>query len=276
MKIAIQGIKGSYHHEVTTKLFEQATNILECDNFSEIPPLLLKGNADKALMAIENSIAGAILPNYALINEYNLQICGEYYLPIQHQLMALKTESINTIKEVRSHPMALEQCRRFFRNYPNIKLIEEKDTAQVAKEIQDKQLHGIAAIASKTAAKIYDLKIIAGDIQTNKDNYTRFVILSKKNGNIPKNYNKASIKFLLNHQSGSLLESLQVFKDNNINMSKIQSLPIVDKPWEYAFFADLLFDDINDFQKAKNKLLEQVNELKVFGKYTAYYSNENN
>jgi len=265
--IAIQGIKGSYHHEVVGELFGKEIELLECDNFSEIPPLLLNKVADKAVMAIENTIAGAILPNYALIDEYKLQICGEYYLPIHHQLLALKGQNLSDIKEVRSHPMALEQCRKFFRAYPQIKLIEEKDTAKVAKEIQKQQLMGIAAIASKIAAKIYNLNIIADEIQTNKTNYTRFVILGKKNGNTPDNYNKASIKFRLNHETGSLLETLQVFRDNNINMSKIQSLPIVEKPWEYAFFVDLLFEDKQLFIKAMKALENRTNELKILGKY---------
>ena len=267
MKIAIQGIKGSYHHEVVGELFGKDIELLECDNFSEIPPLLLNRIADKAVMAIENTIAGAILPNYALIDEYKLQICGEFYLPIHHQLLALKGQNLSDIKEVRSHPMALEQCRKFFRAYPQIKLIEEKDTAKVAKEIQERQLRGIAAIASKIASKIYNLNIIADDIQTNKTNYTRFVLLAKKNGNTPDNYNKASIKFRLNHETGSLLEILQVFKDNNINMSKIQSLPIVEKPWEYAFFVDLLFEGKQLFINAMKTLENNTNELKVLGKY---------
>jgi prephenate dehydratase len=266
MKIAIQGIRGSYHHEVATDIFGKNINLVECDNFSELPPLVQNKKVDKAVMAIENTIAGAILPNYALIDEYNLQICGEYYLPIQHQLMGL-TDNLNSIKEVRSHPMALEQCRKFFRNYPAIKLIEEKDTALVAKNIQQNQLNGIAAIASKSAAKIYDLNIIASDIQTNKANYTRFVIIAKKNGNTPDDFNKASIKFRLNHHTGSLLEVLQVFYNNNLNMSKIQSLPIVEKPWEYAFFVDLIFEDNQNFLKAMDLLKSHVNEMKILGKY---------
>ena len=266
-KIAIQGIKGSYHHEVARNVFGENIALLECDNFSEIPPLLVKKEADKAVMAIENTIAGAILPNYALIDEYKLQICGEYYLPIHHQLLALKGQNLSDIKEVRSHPMALEQCRKFFRNYPHIKLIEEKDTAKVAKEIQEKKQVGIAAIASKIATKIYDLAIIADEIQTNKANYTRFVILAVKNGNTPKNYNKASIKFRLNHETGSLLKTLQIFKDNNLNMSKIQSLPIVEKPWEYAFFVDVIFESPRQFENAIDQVQKYVNELKIVGKY---------
>ncbi len=265
--IAIQGIKGSYHHEVANNLFGSNIELAECNNFSEIPPLLQHNKVDKAIMAIENTIAGAILPNYALIDEYNLQICGEYYLPIQHQLMCLKGQEITDIKEVQSHPMAIEQCRKFFRNYPHIKLIEEKDTALIAKKIQDQQLKGIAAIASKKAAKIYDLEIIADNIQTNKTNYTRFVVLSKASENPRLNYSKASIKFELSHQTGSLLNTLQVFKDNNLNMSKIQSLPIVKKPWEYAFFVDLIFEKPSDFENAITALKKKAHNLKILGRY---------
>ena len=265
--IAIQGIKGSYHHEVAATLFGQEILLHECDNFSEIPPILLTSPEQKGVMAIENSIVGAIIPNYALIDEYDLQICGEYYLPIQHQLMALKGETLAGIREVRSHPMALEQCRKFFRDYPHIQLIEDKDTAKVAREIHQKQLKGIAAIASRMAAAIYDLSILAPDIQTHKNNYTRFVIIAKKNGKSPDIYNKASIKFTLPHEAGSLLQVLRIFDEYHINMSKIQSIPIMEKPWEYAFFVDLLFDSPSQFNHAMEALQKRAHELKILGKY---------
>lgn len=267
MNIAIQGIKGSYHHQVALNLFGDNNELTECQNFSDLPPLLKSQKSDVAVMAIENTIAGAILPNYNLIDEFNLYILGEYYLPIQHQLMALENQSIYDIKEVWSHPMALEQCRRFFRQYPNIKLIEEKDTAEVAKMIQEQHLLGIAAIASKKAAEIYNLKIIADNIQTHIHNFTRFVILSDSKTNIKTHFNKASIKFSLTHQTGSLHQILHIFKNNNLNLSKIQSLPIIEKPWEYAFFADMLFVDNLDFENAINLVKPIVNELKILGKY---------
>ncbi len=270
MKIAIQGIKGSYHHEVATKLFGETIELASCNNFSEIPPLVVNNKVDHAIMAIENSIAGAILPNYALINEYNLQICSEFYLPIQHQLMALKGQSLQDITEVQSHPMALEQCRKFFRDYPHIKLIEEKDTALIAQKIEKNQLKGIAAIASKKAAEIYNLVIIAEDIQTNKANYTRFVMVDNTLNKKIENYTKASIKFGLNHEAGSLYKTLHIFDNNNLNMSKIQSLPIIDKPWEYAFFIDLIFDDYKRFEKALRILEKEVLDLKVLGRYMSY------
>jgi prephenate dehydratase len=236
MVLAIQGIRGSYHHQVALNIFGEDIELIECPNFSDIPPLLKGHKAEKAIMAIENTIAGAILPNYHLLDEYNLHILGEYYLPIQHQLMALEGQSIKDIKEVWSHPMALEQCRKFFRPYPHIKLIEAKDTAEVAKIIQEQQLMGIAAIASIKAAEIYQLHIIADGIQTHFSNFTRFVILSAEKGSEKPIYNKASIKFSLSDQTGSLLSALQVLKSNDLNLSKIQSLPIIEKPWGICFF----------------------------------------
>jgi prephenate dehydratase len=267
MVLAIQGIKGSYHHQVALNIFGEDIELIECPNFSDFPPLLKGHKAEKAIMAIENTIAGAILPNYHLLDEYNLHILGEYYLPIQHQLMALEGQSIKDIKEVWSHPMALEQCRKFFRPYPHIKLIEAKDTAEVAQTIQQNQLMGIAAIASKKAAEIYELNIIADSIQTHFSNFTRFVILSAEKETEKLQYNKASIKFSLSDQTGSLLTALQVLKLHNLNLSKIQSLPIIEKPWEYAFFADMIFTDVSQFENAISELKPMVNELKIFGKY---------
>ncbi len=267
MNIAIQGIKGSYHHQVAVNLFGENIELTECQNFSDMPPLLISKKVDVVVMAIENTIAGAILPNYNLIDEYNLYIIGEYFLPIQHQLMALKDQTIYDIKEVWSHPMALEQCRKFFRQYPHIKLIEEKDTAEVAKMIQERNLSGIAGIASKKAAEIYGLNIIADGIQTHATNFTRFVILSAIKETEKEYFNKASIKFSLTHQTGSLAEILNIFRDNNLNLSKIQSLPIIEKPWEYAFFADMLFEQPDQFKKAITELKPIAYELKVLGKY---------
>ncbi len=268
MKIGIQGTIGSFHYEVAKNLFGDGQEFVECMDFNDIPALLKQNKIDKGVMAIENTIAGAILPNYSLIDEYDLHIDGEYYLPIHHHLMALPGQKIEDIKEVWSHPMALLQCRKFFRNYPHIKLVEEKDTAEMAKIIQQQQLQGIGAIAGYEAAKIYDLEIIAESIQTNKINATRFVVLDKKNGKIKEHFNKASIRFKLSHEPGSLVNILQIFKDYNLNMSKIQSVPIIDKPWEYAFFADLLIDDIEQYQIAMYKVAQQVIELKILGEYT--------
>ncbi len=267
MKIGIQGTIGSFHYEVAKNLFGDEHEFVECMDFNDIPRLLKQKQIDKGVMAIENTIAGAILPNYALIDEYDLHIDGEYYLPIHHHLMALPGQKIEDIKEVWSHPMALLQCRKFFRNHPHIKLVEEKDTAEMAKIIQQRQLKGIAAIAGYEAAKIYNLQIIAESIQTNKINATRFVVLDLKNGHAQKNFDKASIRFKLSHEPGSLVNILQIFNEHGLNMSKIQSVPIIDKPWEYAFFVDLLIDDIDKYQLAMYKVARQVIELKILGEY---------
>ena len=160
MKVAIQGITGSFHDIVAKGFFGSEIEVVECMSFTEIPILLNNGEVDSAVMAIENSIAGAILPNYALLDEYELYIEGEVYLNIHHHLMALKGQKFEDITEVWSHPMAILQCRKFFRQYPHIKLIEEKDTAEVAQRIQREKILGVAAIASKEAAKIFNLNII--------------------------------------------------------------------------------------------------------------------
>jgi len=267
MKIGIQGTVGSFHYEVAKSLFGENNEFVECMDFNDIPILLKKAEIDKGVMAIENTIAGAILPNYLLIDEYDLHICGEYYLPIQHHLLALKGQKISDIKEVWSHPMALLQCRKFLRKHPHIKLVEEKDTAEMAKLIQSKNLKSIAAIAGYEAAKIYDLEIISENIQTNKINATRFVVLDLQNGESNSNFNKSSIRFKLSHQPGSLLQILQIFKEHGLNMSKIQSVPIIDKPWEYAFFVDLLINNKEKYELAMYKVAQKVVELKILGEY---------
>ena len=268
-KIAIQGIQGSFHHIVANQYFGNEITLNECLTFVEIPELVNSNIVDGAVMAIENSLAGSILPNYALIDEFDLTIQGEVHFPVHHHLMGLGAQSLTDIKEVWSHPMALLQCRAFFRKHPHIKLVEEADTAASAKLIYDRQLKGIAAIASRKAAEIYNLNIIENEIQTRKQNYTRFFILKKRNGNIekPSLINKASLKFITNHQTGSLGEVLNVFSEFNMNLSKIQSLPIIDEPWNYAFFADVIFNDYEQFEKAITMVREKVNSLKILGEY---------
>lgn len=271
MNIAIQGIQGSYHHIVATHCFGQEHAFLECMTFAEMPSLVSEGLADAAVLAIENSIAGAILPNYALIDQSDLTIAGEYYLPIHHHLMALKGQEMVQIKEVYSHPMALLQCRKFFQKYPHIYLIEDKDTAAVAKRIHDEKSTGIAAIASSLAAETYDLKILASGIQTVKDNHTRFVILKKKDVHFLENPTKASLKFVLKDQSGSLGEVLMELANHQVNLSKIQSLPIIEKPWEYAFFADLVFTDVQEYRNALKSIRDKVSSCKILGEYKNNY-----
>ena len=275
LKIAIQGIKGSNHHQVAKDFFGDTIDLVECLSFDGLIEELIKGTADKAVMAIENSIAGSIIPNYNLIYHNNIHIIGEYYLSIHHNLMAKKGITIENIKEVHSHPMALLQCKDFFKAYPNIKLVEDVDTAETAKRIQEKGLTTIGAIAPNVAADLYDLEIIVPEIQTIKNNATRFIILKKQNlprqqaGKEPpkEKINKASLRFITDHKRGSLATVLNVMSDCNMNLTKIQSLPVIETPWKYAFFVDVTFDAYVDFEKGKALLEIMSEDFRVLGEY---------
>ncbi|MFK7832862.1 MAG: prephenate dehydratase [Winogradskyella sp.] len=266
--IAIQGIKGSFHHEVAQRYFEDNSEVLECMSFDGTVDCLLKSETDVIVMALENSIAGSIIPNYALIDTHNLCIVGEYYLDIQHHLLVLGGQSISDITEVHSHPMALLQCKVFFKDFPHIKLVEAKDTAEVAQHISEKQLKGIAAIASKNAAELYGLQVLAESIQTIKHNETRFVIVKRHNEQSDTaEINKASLKFQLDHKRGSLATILNVLSDCKLNLTKIQSLPKIETPWKYAFFVDVTFDALKDYEKAMAIVGLMAENFKVLGEY---------
>ncbi len=268
-RVAIQGIKGSYHHGVAQAYFGENVDVDECMSFQELVHSLENQKSTDAVMAIENSIAGSIIPNYAYIDEHDLTISGEYFLPIHHCLMALEGQNISDIKEVYSHPMALLQCKEFFREHSHIKLVEDADTADVAKRIQENQIKGVAAVAGETAANIYQLNILAKEIQTIKSNSTRFFILNTRedSGVDKKQINKASLKFLSDHKRGSLATVLNVMSDCNLNLTKIQSLPIIDMPWKYSFFVDVTFNDYENYAKAMSILKIMALELKVLGEY---------
>jgi len=265
--IGIQGVKGSFHHIVANSYFGEDISLTEFLSFEEMISTLCKDQIDYAVMAIENSTAGSIIPNYALIDEYDVNIVGEYYLQIIHNLIALKGQSINDIKEVQSHPMALLQCRDFFKKNPNITLVEEKDTAQIAKKIAKNKILGLGAIASKLASKIYKLNIINDNIQTIKKNQTRFVILQNNNTIKNDNINKASLKFELDHKRGSLATILNVLSDCKLNLTKIQSMPKIQTPWRYSFFVDVTFDKLEYYLKAKSIIEIMAKEFKVLGEY---------
>ncbi len=266
--IAIQGIKGSFHHEVVQHYFNSNAEVIECMTFDSTVDSLLHGHADTIVMALENSIAGSIIPNYALIDNHHLSIVGECYLDIQHNLMALPEQSIGDIVEVHSHPMALLQCKVFFKDFPHIKLVEAKDTADVAKQIKEQQLKGVAAIASKNAAKLYGLNLLAESIQTIKHNETRFVIVNRGNNEVDrKGVNKVSLKFELDHKRGGLAAILNVMSDCKLNLTKIQSLPKIETPWKYAFFVDVTFEDYKDYEKTKSIMELMAENFKVLGEY---------
>ena len=269
LNIGIQGIKGSYHHIASESYFNENFNLRECLTFDHLVNEIEKSEIDMGVMAIENSIAGSIIPNYALIDQNNLLIVGEVYFKINHNLMALNGQNINQINEVFSHPMALLQCKSFFNEYPHIRLVESDDTAYEARRISKNNLKGVAAIASIEAAKYYNLNVLFKSIQTIKNNITRFVIIQKRtNQPIIDNINKASLKFILDDKRGSLAAVLNAISDCKLNLTKIQSLPVIEKPGKYAFFVDLIFDDINNYLKAKKILSIMASHFKVLGEYS--------
>lgn len=279
-RIAIQGIKGSNHYLVAQNYFGADIELHEFLSFDKLVDCLIAENCDYGIMALENTIAGSIIPNYALIDQNGLTICGEYYQNIHHHLMALPGQDLNDIEEVCSHPMALLQCKQFFKPHKHIKLVEDVDTAEVAERISKKQLSGVAAIAPKIAADLFGLEVLEDDIQTIKNNATRFVIIQKvtersrnhqdndgTSTTLSAQINKASLKFELDHKRGSLAAMLNVMSDCKLNLTKIQSLPKIETPWKYAFFVDVTFEQYSDYAKAKAIIEIMAEEFKVLGEY---------
>jgi prephenate dehydratase len=268
--VAIQGIQGSYHHQVALDHFGADFEILPCDSFQKVVDAVCNDRVEFGIMAIENSIAGSILPNYALIDENPLAIVGEYYLKIKHYVIGIKGQKMKNITEVRSHPIALLQCKETFKKYPNIKIVEDKDTASVAKEIAKQNLVNVAAIASETAAKLYGLDLLMEDVQTIKDNQTRFFILSKKQNETAGESSKASIKFELEDALGSLATVLNILTNCNLNLTKIQSMPVIETPFQYAFFIDVVFENEKYFHKAEKVIKIMTKNYKRFGIYQKF------
>lgn len=268
-KIAIQGIESSFHHQAANMLLgEENIELVKCESFEKVTQSLTAFKADFGVIAIENTIAGSILPNYNLIDSSNVVILDEVFLNIQMHLMALETESIHDIKEVHSHPVALLQCKDYLRKFPpQFKVIEGKDTASEAKRIKENKLEGVAAIAGEQVAKEFGLKILDSNIQSMKDNKTRFVLIGRKQTIDVERINKASLRFELHHEIGSLSNILQLFSTFNINLTKIQSLPIIGEPWQYAFFVDVLFEDYKLFTEVTAVLEKAVKKLKILGVY---------
>lgn len=268
LQIAIQGIRGSNHHKVASEYFGEDIDMVECLSFHSLVDSLLEGKADKGVMAIENSIAGSIIPNYALVCENGLHIIGEHYLHIHHNLMALPGQGIEDLREVRSHPMALLQCREYLKTQPHIKMVEDVDTAETARRIHQEQLKGVAAIAPGIAADLYGLEVIEKEIQTIKNNATRFIVIKTRNKELPREeINKASIRFITDHKRGSLATVLNVMSDCNLNLTKIQSLPVIETPWKYSFFVDVTFEDYEHFAKAKSLISIMTEDFQLLGEY---------
>lgn len=269
-RIAIQGGYGAFHEIAAYKYFgEQSVEIVPRNTFKDLFKALKDRQVDYGITAIENSLAGSILPNYTLLLESNMKVIGEIYLRIKQNLVALPGQTLLDIKEVYSHPMAILQCQTFFDEYPDMMLIDSIDTALSAKKIADEKLKGIAAIASELAAKKYGLDIVAEEIETNKRNYTRFLILQDKNGTpfTDTQINKSSVSFALAHQTGTLSKILSIFSFHEINLSKIQSMPIIGKDWEYQFYVDLEITDYERYKHALAAIEPFTSDIHILGEY---------
>jgi len=268
IKVAIQGIHGAFHEEASARYYKnKEIELVPCKTFSDLIESVESGEADRGIMAIENTIAGSILPNYALIEQSNLHITGEIYIRIVQNLIAKDGEKIDEIKEVYSHPMAIYQCSKFFKEYSQIRLVESFDTAISAKDIANSNEKNTAAIASSFAAKRYNLKILAESIEDNKLNYTRFFELKREPKQKTKKINKSSVCFSLSNKTGSLSSVLSVLAYYDINLHKIQSHPIMGKPWKYSFYVDLVFDDYKRYKQAKKAVIPLTTNFKVLGEY---------
>lgn len=268
----IQGYQGSFHEEAMRSYFgAQSMEPIPCDSFDILAKSLDDGDAPIAIMAIENSIAGSILQNYRILREHNLQIVGEQYLQIHHQLMALENQKIEDLHTVISHPMAINQCLNFLNKYPHIERKEFSDTALAAKEIASNQSKGVAAIASRLASQIYQLDILARDIETVESNYTRFFTVQKRTNDTKENrdsqIDKASIYLKLQHQRGSLLDVLTVINDEKINISKLQSFPVLGSMHEYYFYLDLEFAQVESYNRCMQLLKSQCLACETLGLY---------
>lgn len=266
LRIAIQGIAASFHEVAALTYFEDAIETVECLTFHKLCETLLHEEADFAVMAIENSIAGSILPNYFLLQEYHFSIVGEVYLPIHMNLLALPGVKLEDIKTIESHPMAIRQCADFLNRLHGVEIRESDDTAFSAKRVQELKLKNTAAIASELAAKRFGLQILEKRIETNKKNFTRFLILSKKEKK-DSGTNKASLCFEVANEVGSLAEALMTLKANAINLSKIQSIPIIGKPSQYSIHIDVEWKRKRDYDNAMRLVLRQVRNLNVLGEY---------
>lgn len=267
-RYAIQGYEGSFHQVAAQLYFGKKVEVIPCDSFRDVVRIAEnKKESDGGVMAIENSIAGSILANYNLLQKSNLKIIGEIYLQIKQNLLVNSGVNLEDIREVHSHTMALQQCYDFLDKY-KWKLVETEDTALSAKHIHQHKSKHIAAIASKLAAELYDLDVIAPNIQTLKNNYTRFLILQRQEAAQPvTDANKASVNFHTDHSRGSLAKVLTKIAEGGINLSKLQSFPIPGSDFKYSFHADMEFDTINQFEDVMGQIQSLTQEIKVYGVY---------
>ncbi len=274
-KIAIQGYYNSFHEIVARQYFkDEEIEVIPCMTFDGLFDSIHSSEADLGIVAIENTLVGSILGNYTLLRESNLSIKAEYKLRVKHSLMALAGQKIEDLKEVHSHPMALQQCKAFFSKYPHIKLINSDDTAFSAYEISRDQIEGRGAISNEIAAQNFGLDLLARGIETNKRNFTRFLVVSnidedEKHLANSDEVNKASWVVTLSHRSGSLAQLLTVLAAFDISLTKIQSLPLVGQEWTYLFYIDMVFDKNDQYTRAVQSIGKYVEDLRILGEYPA-------
>lgn len=270
-KIAIQGVKGCFH-EQAARLFYQdhghiVPDIVECLTFDGLYRTMDTGVADAAVMAIENTVSGGLLPNFELLRKHDRKIKGEVFLRIQQNLMALPGQTIEDIKEVRTHYMAINQTREFFKDYPWIRLVESEDTAKSAADVAEGGLTGVGAVASVLAADLYGLEILAESIETYKQNFTRFLVLDDALDVAADQIDKSSICFTLPHTPGSLAHVLTILSFYGMNLTRIQSLPIPGHQWQYFFYVDIKFDDYVRYEQALAAVRPLMEDLNILGEY---------
>ena len=272
-RVAIQGVKGCFHEQAARLFYEEhghvVPDIVECLTFDGLYGSMNEGKADAAVMAIENTVSGGLLPNFELLRKYDRKIKGEVFLRIQQNLMALPGQKIEDIKEVRTHYMAINQTREFFKDYPWIRLVESEDTAKSAAEVAAEGLKGVGAVASTLAADMYGLEILAESIETYKQNFTRFLILDDSLEVERQKIDKSSMCFTLSHTPGSLAHVLTILSFYGMNLTRIQSLPIPGQEWQYFFYVDIKFDDYVRYEQALAAVRPLMEDLRILGEYSS-------
>ena len=270
-KVAIQGYSGCFHEEAARLFYSsigvEDLQIVECDTFDGLYKAIGDGDADAAVMAIENTVSGGLLPNFDLLRKNPQKIKGEVFLHIEQNLMALPGQSIADLKEVRTHYMAINQTREFFKAWPQIRLVESEDTAKSAAQVAQEGLKGVGAVASALAAELYGLEILAPGIETYKQNFTRFLIMDDGLTVPEEKIDKASLCFTLPHTPGSLAHILTILSFYEMNLTRIQSLPIPGKEWQYFFYVDIKFSTYERYQQAIAAVRPLIDEFQVLGEY---------
>ena len=271
-RIAIQGVPGSFHDIAAHKFFpNEEIELICCDTFEEIFDHMQQDSTIIGMLAIENTIAGSLLHNYELLRDSGTTIVGEHKLRIKHSCVCLPEDDWDTLTEINSHPVALAQCQAFLKRHPQLKIVEADDTAKSAEFIKTNNMRGHVAICSKYAAELYGMKILEEGIETNKHNFTRFLIVADTwradDLRDRKHSNKGTIVFSLPHNEGSLSQVLSIFSFYKINLTKIQSLPIIGREWEYLFYVDVIFQDYLRFRQSIDAVSPLTRELKILGEY---------